>query len=145
MQERSTDTKIPCQHVLNHDYIGIIRPHRTHQFPVRLRVLASAEVGQGPGCVPDHGDLVVLVEEGKERAQCLLLEDVVSALWRVTGDVAERPDGLLTDIEDGRREELDEDGHGPGLDDDLGVVRGAGGDVCQSPCCLELCDARAQT
>jgi len=81
---------------------------------------------------------VVLVQQGEERRESSLLEDVVSALGRVSGDVSERPDGLLPDVEDGRGEELDEERDGVGVNDDLGVIRGSRGDVGESPGGLEL-------
>lgn len=40
-----------------------------------------------------------LVEEREERAERALLEDVVPALGRVSGDVAEGPDCLLAHVE----------------------------------------------
>jgi hypothetical protein len=81
---------------------------------------------------------VRLVEEGEKGTKGALLEDVVTALGRVTGDVTESPNCLLTDIENGGGEKLDEDGDGARLDDDLGVLGGAGRDVGQSPSCLKL-------
>ena len=62
-----------------------------------------------------------LVEQREERTQGLLLEDVVAALGRIAGNVAERPDGLLADVEHGRREESNEVRDRAGLKDDLGV------------------------
>ena len=40
------------------------KTRKTYQFPVPLRVLATAEVGKRPGRVAEHADLVVLAEEG---------------------------------------------------------------------------------
>ena len=111
---------------------------KTHEVPVRLRVLSPAEVAEGPGSVPKHGELVVLVQQGEERRKSSLLEDVVSALGRVSGDISERPDGLLPDVENGRGEELDEERDGVGVNDDLGVIRGSRSDVGESPGGLEL-------
>ena len=74
------------------------------------------------------------------------VEDDISAFGRVTSNVSEGPDTerqpefdngkvhlrLLTDIEDVRGEESDKVGNGTGANDDLGVVRCTGCDVCQS-------------
>ncbi|KAI3483457.1 hypothetical protein L1887_53684 [Cichorium endivia] len=106
--------------------------------PIGLRVLAAAEVAEGPGGVAEHALLVVFGEECDEGTHGACLEDVVAALGAVACDVAERPDGLLADVEHGGGEELDEDGDGALGDDDLGVVGGAGGDVGERPGGLEL-------
>lgn len=82
-----------------------------------------------------------LVEEGEERPEGALLEDVVAALGAVSSNVAEGPDGLLADVEDGGGEELDEDRHGARLDDDLSVLRGSRCDVGEGPGGLELWEA----
>lgn len=74
------------------------------------------------------------------------MEDDISAFGRVTSNVSEGPDTdhqlefnndevhlrLLTDIEDVRGEESDKVGNGTGANDDLGVVRCTGCDVCES-------------
>lgn len=111
---------------------------QTHELPVGLGVLASAEVAEGPSGVPEHADLVGLVEEGEERTKGALLENVVAALGAVSSNVAESPNGLLADVEDGGGEELDEDGDGARLDDDLGMLRGSRGDVGKGPGGFEL-------
>jgi hypothetical protein len=59
--------------------------------PARLGRLASAEVAEGPSSVPQHRQLVVLVEEHEERLQRSCLEDDVSAFRRVSSDVSKRP------------------------------------------------------
>lgn len=81
---------------------------------------------------------MVLAEEGEQRRKGTLLENVVPALGRVTGDVTKRPNSLLADVEDGGGEKLDEERDGAGMNNDLGVVRGARGDVGESPGGLEL-------
>ena len=74
------------------------------------------------------------------------MEDDISAFGRITSNVSEGPDTdhqlefnngevhlrLLTDIEDVRGEESDKVGDGTGANDDLGVVRCTGCDVCES-------------
>lgn len=110
----------------------------TYEFPVGLGVLAPAEVGESPGRVPQHAHLVRLVEQRQEGPEGSLLQNVVSALRTVSRNVSECPDGLLSHVEDGRREELDEDGDGAGLNDDLRVLGCTGGDVGESPGSLEL-------
>lgn len=57
-----------------------VKRKATHEFPVRLRVLATAEVRKGPGSVAEHRHLVGLVEESEEGTERALLEDVVAAL-----------------------------------------------------------------
>jgi hypothetical protein len=64
---------------------------------------------------------VVLAEEGEQGRESALLKNVVAALGRIAGNVAERPDGLLADVEHGRREESNEVRDRAGLKDDLGV------------------------
>lgn len=56
----------------------------------------------------------------------------------VAGNVAEGPDGLLADIGLGAGQELDKDGDGTGLDDDLSLRGRARGNVGQGPGSLEL-------
>lgn len=81
---------------------------------------------------------MVLAQEGEQRWKGALLEDEISALWRITSNVSQRPNSLLTDVEDGRGEELDKERDGARVDDDLGVVRGSRGDVGEGPGGLEL-------
>lgn len=56
----------------------------------------------------------------------------------VTSDVSEGPDGLLPHVGLWTGKKLDEDGHGTGLDDDLGLGSAARGDVGESPGGLKL-------
>ena len=116
---------------------------RTHQLPLGLGRLSSAKVAQRPGRVPQHAELVVLGQEREQRVERARLENVVSALGRVTGNVSERPHAIVSrvrngigrslrlfpDIEDVGGEELDEEGDGAMGDDDLGVLGRARGDV----------------
>lgn len=110
----------------------------THQLPLRLRVLAPAEVAKRPRCVPEHAQPVVLVEQRDEGLHSTGAEDKVTALGAVTGDVTECPDGLLADIVNRGRQKLNEDGDSAFVDDDLSVVRGTGSNVRERPCGLEL-------
>ncbi len=78
-------------------------------------VLATAEVAESPCGVAEHALLVVFAEKSDQGAHGTGLEDVVAALGAVTGNVTESPNSLLTDVEDGRRKELDEDGNSTSL------------------------------
>lgn len=42
---------------------------------------------------------MMFTQESQERSQGSLLEDIVSALGTVTGDISECPHGLLANIE----------------------------------------------
>lgn len=81
---------------------------------------------------------MILAQKRQQGPEGTLLEYVISALGAIAGDIAQRPNCLLTDIEDGRREKVDELGDSVGVDDNLGVLLGAGSDVGQSPCSFEL-------
>merc|ERR1719460_2451663 len=100
--------------------------------------LAPAVVGERPGRVSEHGDLGLGVELREEGVHGVGVEHEVPALWAVAGDVAEGPHRLLSNVLGGGHEELDEDWHGPVLDDDLGVLAGSARDVRESPGGLEL-------
>lgn len=140
MQEQSAQHSVAQQAILSAPVLPcyVLVASRTHQLPIRLWVLPSAEVAQSPRRVSDHRQLVVLVEKREQRPESTRLEDKVSRFWRVSCNVSERPDCLLAHVGDGAAQQLDEDGDSPGVYDDLGVVRGARGDVCKCPCCLEL-------
>jgi hypothetical protein len=56
----------------------------------------------------------------------------------VTGNVTKGPNSLLADVWLGAAEQLDEDGDGTSLNDNLGLLGGSGGNVGQSPGGLEL-------
>ena len=125
--------------------IDTTRGQGSYQLPVGLGRLAPAEVAQGPGGVTEHADLVVFAEEGQQGTEGTLLEDVVPALRAVTSDVTQSPDGLFPDIEDWRREELNELWNSLGTDNDLSVLRGARGNVGKRPRGFELWHKTSQS
>jgi len=79
-----------------------------------------------------------LIEKGKERTESLLLENVITAFRRISCDVSEGPNSLFSDVEDGRREEFDEDWDGSRFNNDLSVFRSTRSDVGESPGGFEL-------
>lgn len=81
---------------------------------------------------------MVLAQKCQKRPQGTLLKDVISANWTVTGDIAQSPNGLFADIENGGREQPDELRDGVGVDDHLGVVSGSGSNIRQGPRGFEL-------
>lgn len=81
---------------------------------------------------------MIFAEQLQKRSQGALLKDVISALWAVASNVAQRPDSLLPDVQDCRRKELDELRDGASTDNDLRVLRCARRDVSKRPGCLEL-------
>ena len=105
------------------------RTQDTYQFPIWLRALTAAEVGKSPSCVPLHAELVVLAQKRQKRPQGTLLKNVISANGAVTSDISQSPDSLLTDIENGGREQPDEFWNGIGVDNNLSVVSSSGGNV----------------
>lgn len=107
-------------------------------MPIWLWGLATAEVAQSPGSVAEHAQLAAVTKEGQKWLESTARQDVVAACWGVTSNVTESPNGLFADIWLVTAEKLDEDWDGTGLDDDLGLLSRAGGDVGQSPCSLEL-------
>jgi hypothetical protein len=107
-------------------------------LPVGLGRLSTAEVAQRPGRVAQHAQLAAVAQQGQQRAQGAGLEYKVAACGAVTGDVTQGPDGLLPHVGLVAAEQLDKDGHGACLDDDLCLLRGPGGDVGKGPCRLEL-------
>lgn len=110
----------------------------THGVPVGLGSLASAEVAESPGSVAEHAELAAVAKQVQQRLQGTTAEDIVAAVRAVTGNVTEGPDGLLPDIGLRAGEELDEDGDGAGLNDDLGLGGRTRGNVGQGPGSLEL-------
>jgi hypothetical protein len=67
-----------------------------------------------------------------------LIKDVVPALWRVAGNVAEGPDGLLLDVLLLGEQQAHKDGDGARLDDTTRLLARPGGDVGERPGSLEL-------
>lgn len=110
----------------------------TYSVPVGLRGLATAEVAQSPGSVAEHAELTAVTKQGDQGLESAALEDKVSALRAVTGNVTKGPDGLLAHIGLGALEQLDKDGHGAGVDDNLCLLGGTRGDVGQGPGSLKL-------
>ena len=72
---------------------------------------------------------MVLAQKRQKWPQGTLLKDVISANWTVTGDIAQSPNGLFADIENGGREQSDELWDGVGVDNYLSVMSGSGGNV----------------
>lgn len=62
----------------------------------------------------------------------------VSACWAVACNVAQGPHSLLPNIRLGAVEQLDEDGDGARVDDDLCLLGGSGSNVGESPGSLKL-------
>ena len=94
-----------------------------------MGALATAEVGQCPGRIPLHAELVVLAQKRQKRPQGTLLEDVIPANRAVTSDVPQSPNCLFADIKNGRRKQPDELWNSVGVDDYLGVMSGSGRNV----------------
>jgi hypothetical protein len=80
----------------------------------------------------------LLAQQGQKRPKCTLPKDIVPALRAITRDVSERPHGLFTDIEGGRRKKVNKLWDSLRVDDDLSVLRGAGGNVSEGPCSFKL-------
>ncbi len=67
-----------------------------------------------------------------------LIKDVVPALWRVAGNVAEGPDGLLLHVLLLGEQQAHKDGDGSRLDNAARLLARPGGDVGERPGSLEL-------
>lgn len=76
----------------------------TYQFPIGLRVLATAEVAERPCGDPQQAKFVVLAEESEQGPESPLLENVVTAFGAVTSNISKGPHSLLMDIENRRAE-----------------------------------------
>jgi hypothetical protein len=72
---------------------------------------------------------MVFAQQGQQRPQCTLLENVVPTLRAITSDVTQSPYGLLADIKYGRREEIDKLRDSVCLDHNLSVFSSSGGNV----------------
>lgn len=112
--------------------------HGTYCLPVWLRCLATAEIAQCPGRVSEHAQLAAVAQQSQQRAKGASLQHEVAACGAVTSNVAESPDGLFPDVGLVTAEQLDEDGHGAGLNDHLRLLCRARGDVGEGPCSLKL-------
>jgi hypothetical protein len=66
------------------------------------------------------------------------LEDVIPALRAIASNVSECPDGLLSNIKNRGGEEVDELGHGLGIDHDLSMFSSSGGNIGKGPRCFKL-------
>lgn len=111
---------------------------QTYRVPIRLWRLAAAKVAKCPGGISEHAKLTAVTKESQQRLEGAAAQNVVTALWAVTSNVSESPDGLLPHIGFWTGEELDENGDGTGLDDDLGLCSASRGNVGQGPSSLEL-------
>lgn len=111
---------------------------KTHSVPVGLRSLATAEVAESPGGIAKHAKLAAITEQVEQGLEGTTAQDEVTAVGAVTSNVTERPDGLLANIGLRATQQLDEDGDSTGLNDNLGLGGGAGGNVGQGPSGLEL-------
>ena len=78
----------------------------TYELPVGLWLFTSAEVAESPCSVAKHAKFVMLIEESKQRAQCSGTNDIVATLRTISSDVAKCPHGLLANIKDGGRKEI---------------------------------------
>ena len=56
--------------------------------------LSPAEVGEGPGGVPEHGELGVVPQLHEEGNKGFVTQDQVATGWRVSCNVAQSPDSL---------------------------------------------------
>lgn len=110
---------------------------RGYQFPSRLR-LASAQVGQSPGGVSEHGELRRLDEVVEEWFHDAMVQHVVTAARRVSSDVTESPHGLLANVVRRRGQEFLEDGDGTSFNDNLGLIGRTRGNVGKSPSSFKL-------
>ena len=115
-----------------------MRRRKTYSVPVRLGGLATAEVAQSPGGVTEHAKLAAVTKKGDQGLESAAREDKVSALRAVTSNVTKGPDGLLAHIGLGALKQLDKDGHGASVNNDLCLLSGTRGDVGQGPGSLEL-------
>lgn len=102
--------------------LGEDREGRSDGVPVGLRGLATTEVAECPGGVPEHAKLPAVTEEADKRRESALGEDVVPAVRAVTSNVTKSPDGLLPNIGLRAAKQLNEDGHGTSLNNDLGLL-----------------------
>lgn len=117
---------------------GSLAKGLTYSVPVRLWGLATAKVAESPGRVAQHTELAAVAEQVQQRLQSAAAQDVVTALWAVASNVSESPNSLLAHIRLRAGEELDKDGNGTSLNDNLGLGSASRCNVGKSPCSLEL-------
>jgi hypothetical protein len=67
-----------------------------------------------------------------------LINDKISTIRRISGNISDRPNGLFLNVFGRRREKLDENRDGTGVDDHPRLSGGSAGDVGQGPGGLEL-------
>ena len=118
------------------DRVKIMSPRKvkrvnitTHQFPIRLGVVATAEGGKCPSRDPLHSEPVVLAQERQKRPQGTLLQDIISANRAVNGDISQSPNCLFADINNRGGEQPDKLWDGICVDDYFGVMSGSGRNV----------------
>lgn len=128
------DLFVDCQH----SRIKITISMATYRNPVGLGSLATAEVAESPGGIAEHAELATIADQLQKRAESTGSEDVVTALWAVTGNVTKSPHGLLADIGLGTAQELDENRDSASFNDNLGLLGRTGGNVGQGPRSLKL-------
>ena len=107
-------------------------------LPSWLWVLTTTKVAQRPRRIPQHAHLVVFTKQLQESLHTAMLQDKVTALGRVTGNVTQGPHGLLTYIQHWRKKEVNENRHGAAVDDHLRVLRGTRSNVGKSPSSFKL-------
>jgi hypothetical protein len=109
------------------DELGEDGKGRGDEFPVGLRRLSSAKVGEGPGGVSEHGKLVVLVQQCQKRRQSSLVQTVITVLGGVSGNVTEGPDaGILgydESVSQMKVEEVRRSTHACSLTSELAALR----------------------
>eukprot|EP00051_Salpingoeca_urceolata_P032286 m.15074 g.15074 ORF g.15074 m.15074 type:complete len:440 (+) comp4952_c0_seq1:684-2003(+) len=85
-------------------------------------LFASAEVGQGPRCVANHGDLGCLCNQPEEGRHNAAGEDVVATFCFVASNVAEGPHRLFPHVVVGRQKELDKVRHRVGVNHNASLL-----------------------
>jgi len=89
-------------------------------------------------CMPDATAFAEPLASVHKRRDGVEGQHDVSAQLGITRQVFERQGCLVLHVLVLGQKQLDEDGHGAGLDHVLCVIRGAGGDIREGPGCLEL-------
>jgi hypothetical protein len=110
----------------------------TYCQPVRLRSLSTTEVAQSPRGIAKHAQLAPVTNQVQERTKSSSLQHEISALRTVTSNVTKRPHRLLSNIWFMAAEKFDEYWHSSSLNNNLGLLSGARGNVGESPSRFEL-------